>query len=78
VSARVLRLGTRGSALALAQSGQVAGALTELGLQVELVTVQTLGDVNAAAIATAVRPAPRSTGATEPGVSLSPIVAVLP
>ena len=50
--ADVLRLGTRGSALALAQSGQVAAAVTErLGRPVELVRVQTEGDVNPAAIA---------------------------
>ena len=48
----VLRLGTRGSALALAQSGHVAAAIhAHLGRQVELVRVQTEGDVNAAAIA---------------------------
>ncbi len=48
----MLRLGTRGSALALAQSGQVAATIiAELGVQVELVTVQTEGDVNRAAIA---------------------------
>jgi hydroxymethylbilane synthase len=47
-----LRLGTRGSALALAQSGHVADAVRErLGRPVELVRVQTEGDVNAAAIA---------------------------
>ncbi len=47
-----LRLGTRGSALALAQSGQVAAALGErLGRAVELVRVQTEGDLNSAAIA---------------------------
>ena len=50
--AEALRLGTRGSALALAQSGQVAAAVTErLGRPVELVRVQTEGDVNSAAIA---------------------------
>jgi hydroxymethylbilane synthase len=48
----VLRLGTRGSALALAQSGHVAAAVSErLGRPVELVRVQTEGDVNSAAIA---------------------------
>ena len=48
----MLRLGTRGSALAVAQSGQVAATIiTELGVQVELVTVQTAGDVSSAAIA---------------------------
>lgn len=46
-----LRLGTRGSALALAQSGHVAAAVEGLGQRVELVRVQTEGDVNAAAIA---------------------------
>jgi hydroxymethylbilane synthase len=42
----VLRLGTRGSALALAQSGQVARALEEAhpGLRVELVPIVTRGD----------------------------------
>ena len=49
---RPLRLGTRGSALALAQSGHVAEAVgARLGRPVELVRVQTEGDVNAAAIA---------------------------
>ena len=49
---RSLRLGTRGSALALAQSGHVAEAVrARLGRPVELVRVQTEGDVNAAAIA---------------------------
>ena len=43
----VLRLGTRKSALALAQSGQVARALEALhpGLKVELVPIVTRGDV---------------------------------
>ena len=51
-SGRALRLGTRGSALALAQSGHVADAIGErLGRAVELVRVQTEGDVNSAAIA---------------------------
>jgi hydroxymethylbilane synthase len=49
---RPLRLGTRGSALALAQSGHVADAVrARLGRPVELVRVQTEGDVNRAAIA---------------------------
>jgi hydroxymethylbilane synthase len=48
---RSLRLGTRGSALALAQSGGVAATvIAELGQQVELVTVQTQGDLSSAAI----------------------------
>jgi hydroxymethylbilane synthase len=43
---RLLRLGTRGSALALAQSGQVAATvIAELSRQVEMVSVQTHGDV---------------------------------
>jgi len=46
-----LRLGTRGSALALAQSGHVADAVSGLGRGVELVRVQTEGDLNPAAIA---------------------------
>jgi hydroxymethylbilane synthase len=47
-----LRLGTRGSALALAQSGGIAAAvIAELGRDCDLVTVQTEGDVNPAAIA---------------------------
>jgi hydroxymethylbilane synthase len=52
VSDRTLRLGTRGSALALAQSGDVADAIAkELGREVELVTIATEGDRNPAAIA---------------------------
>jgi hydroxymethylbilane synthase len=48
----MLRLGTRGSALALAQSGAIAATvIAELATQVELVTVQTEGDRNPAAIA---------------------------
>ena len=48
----MLSLGTRGSALAVAQSGHVAATIiSELGVQVELVTVQTEGDRNPAAIA---------------------------
>jgi hydroxymethylbilane synthase len=47
-----LRLGTRGSALALAQSGHVAAALTEqTGREVELVRITTKGDVDRGAIA---------------------------
>ncbi len=40
-----LRLGTRGSALALRQSGLVAAALERYGHDVELVTIRTTGDV---------------------------------
>ena len=39
-----LRLGTRGSALALAQSGMIADDLRALGATVELVVVRTAGD----------------------------------
>lgn len=47
-----LRLGTRGSALALAQSGAIAERIrTELGRGVELVRIVTRGDVDKAAIA---------------------------
>jgi hydroxymethylbilane synthase len=46
-----LRLGTRGSALALAQSGWVADALEASGAKVEIVTVATPGDRSAAPIA---------------------------
>ena len=48
-----LRLGTRGSPLALAQSGHVAAALTAAtGREVELVRVLTAGDVSRDAIPT--------------------------
>ena len=39
-----MRLGTRGSALALAQAGWVADLLGELGLPCELVEITTTGD----------------------------------
>jgi hydroxymethylbilane synthase len=45
-----LRLGTRGSALALAQSGHVADALRALGHEVDLVRITTQGDTSPAAI----------------------------
>jgi hydroxymethylbilane synthase len=52
VSDRLLRLGTRGSALAVAQSGGIAATvIAELGRHVEMVTVQTAGDLSSAAIA---------------------------
>jgi len=52
VTRRHLRLGTRGSALALAQSQDVAATLiAQLGCDVELVRVQTAGDASSAAIA---------------------------
>ena len=47
----MIRLGTRGSALALAQSGGVADALRAHGHDVELVTITTKGDTSSAAIA---------------------------
>lgn len=47
----VLRLGTRGSALALAQTGQVADRLRAAGAEVELVQVRTAGDASSAPIA---------------------------
>ncbi|TDB79728.1 hydroxymethylbilane synthase [Micromonospora sp. KC721] len=48
---RPLRLGTRGSALAMAQSGHVAEALTEAtGREVELVEVVTAGDRSSAPV----------------------------
>lgn len=46
-----LRLGTRGSALALAQSGRVADALEAAGAKVEIVTISTAGDRSGAPIA---------------------------
>ncbi|MCH9648748.1 MAG: hydroxymethylbilane synthase [Deltaproteobacteria bacterium] len=50
----VLRLGTRGSALALAQSSQVARQLEAVneGLRVELVTIVTRGDLHKGDLAT--------------------------
>ena len=45
-----LRLGTRASALALAQSGLVADALREQGLEVDLVHITTQGDTSTEAI----------------------------
>src|SRR3990172_11245643 len=43
---RVLRVGTRGSALALAQADLVVQALRSRGMAVELVTIRTTGDRN--------------------------------
>jgi hydroxymethylbilane synthase len=49
---RVLRLGTRGSALATTQSGHVADRLAAAGVPCELVLIKTEGDVNSAPLAT--------------------------
>ena len=50
---QVLRVGTRGSALALAQSGAIADSIVEnSGVGIELVRVKTEGDVNAGPLAT--------------------------
>lgn len=46
-----LRLGTRGSALALAQAGRVRDAIRAAGQACELVTVRTEGDVSRASLA---------------------------
>jgi hydroxymethylbilane synthase len=48
---KVLRIGTRGSALALAQTGLMADALEAAGARVEIVTVTTPGDRSTASIA---------------------------
>lgn len=53
MSDRVLRVGTRGSALALAQSGMVAERIAGIaGCSVELVRIRTEGDVNTGPLAT--------------------------
>jgi hydroxymethylbilane synthase len=44
-----IRIGTRGSALALAQAGSVAAALREVGAEVEIVQIRTEGDRRASA-----------------------------
>ena len=48
---RTIRIGTRGSALALAQTGTVAAQLEQAGARVELITVVTPGDKSSAPIA---------------------------
>ncbi|GAB2995859.1 hydroxymethylbilane synthase [Saccharothrix stipae] len=48
---RTLRIGTRGSALALAQTGHVADALRAAGADVEIITISTPGDRSSAPIA---------------------------
>jgi hydroxymethylbilane synthase len=53
VTEQVLRVGTRGSALALAQSGAIADSIVEnSGVAIELVRVKTEGDVNTGPLAT--------------------------
>ncbi|GAB3137799.1 hydroxymethylbilane synthase [Amycolatopsis stemonae] len=49
---RVIRMGTRGSKLALTQTGTVADALRAQGVEVEIVKVTTPGDKSMAPIAT--------------------------
>lgn len=46
-----MKLGTRGSALALAQTGTVAAALEKSGVAVEIVTITTEGDTSKASLA---------------------------
>ena len=46
-----LRLGTRGSALALRQSGMIAAELERLGVAVEMVVIKTSGDVATGSLA---------------------------
>ncbi|WP_179956806.1 hydroxymethylbilane synthase [Amycolatopsis anabasis] len=48
---RTIRIGTRGSKLALAQTGTIADALKRVGQQVEIVEVSTPGDRSGAPIA---------------------------
>ena len=50
-SRAVIRIGTRGSALALAQTTTVAKALEKTGVAVELVTITTEGDTSKASLA---------------------------
>lgn len=52
MTGRVLRLGTRGSALATTQSGHIAARLAAAGVECELVLIKTEGDVNSAPLAT--------------------------
>ncbi|MEM9410234.1 MAG: hydroxymethylbilane synthase [Planctomycetota bacterium] len=47
----MIRLGTRGSKLAIAQSQQVADALKELGHRVEIQLIETRGDVTSGSLA---------------------------
>lgn len=47
---RTIRVGTRGSALALAQTGLIADAIERTGARVEIITISTPGDRSAAPI----------------------------
>jgi len=47
---RTIRIGTRGSTLALAQTGTIAAALEQAGALVEIVTIATPGDLSSAPI----------------------------
>jgi hydroxymethylbilane synthase len=51
MSQRLLRIGTRGSALALAQAGHVADTIRAAGCPVELIVVRTTGDESLAPVA---------------------------
>lgn len=46
-----MRIGTRGSALAVAQTGTIASALAAKGVDVEIVTISTEGDTSTAPLA---------------------------
>lgn len=53
MTSRPLRVGTRGSTLALAQSGQLAAAIADpIGATVELIHIRTEGDTNPGPLAT--------------------------
>jgi hydroxymethylbilane synthase len=47
---RTIRIGTRGSALALAQTGTIAAALEQAGEVVEIIRISTAGDLSSAPI----------------------------
>jgi len=51
MSQRLLRIGTRGSALALAQAGHIADTIRAAGCPVELIVVRTTGDESLAPVA---------------------------
>ncbi|HTF50752.1 MAG TPA: hydroxymethylbilane synthase, partial [Pseudonocardia sp.] len=50
MSQRLLRIGTRGSALALAQAGHIADTIRAAGCPVELIVVRTTGDESLAPV----------------------------